>query len=408
VSLVESLQQAGRSRLMANRLSRDTLVVCQVAVAAILLVAAGLLLRTFANLRGADLGFNSAQLLTLRTTLPLAKYSKHPDRTAFFERVVAGVNAVPGVENAAYVSTPPFASIGNTSGVLIEGGNTTKTQDTLVRIGTVDYLATIGAQLVDGRVFDQRDQQNAPAVVVINETFAKLHWPEGQAVGHRITLGGEDHKRTIVGVIRDVKERGFELESKPAAYLPNTQSSGTAFLPEVLLVRASGDLMSLVAPIRAVVASVDPEQPVSAIRTMDEVLDLSIVDRKRQTTLLGVFASIAVLLAALGLYAVLAYGVVQRKQEIAVRMAIGATTGLVMRDITLSGQRLALIGLSVGLAAAWMLARTIESLLYGVTPSDPITYTGAAALLWLIAILAGAVPALRASRVSPATLLRGN
>lgn len=238
--------------------------------------------------------------------------------------------------------------------------------------------------------------------------FATLHWPGRSAVGHRMSLGDNDAMRTIVGVVRDIKERGFELEAKPAAYLPNTQVSGTFFLPEVLVVRASGDLMALVPPIRAAVAAVDPEQPISAIRPMEDVLDLSIVDRKRQATLLGVFASIAVLLAALGLYAVLAYGVVQRKHEIAVRIALGATTGSVMRGITLSGQRLALIGLSVGLAAAWTLARTIESLLHGVTSSDPITYTGAAALLWLIAILAGAGPALRASRVSPASLLRGN
>jgi ABC-type antimicrobial peptide transport system permease subunit len=141
---------------------------------------------------------------------------------------------------------------------------------------------------------------------------------------------------------------------------------------------------------------------------MEDVLDLSVVDRKRQTTLLGVFASIAVLLAALGLYAVLAYGVVQRKREIAVRMAIGATASSVMRDIALGGQRLALIGLVVGLAASWALSRTIESLLHGVTPSDPLTYAGAGTLLWLVAVLACGIPALRAARVSPAALLRGD
>ena len=242
---------------------------------------------------------------------------------------------------------------------------------------------------------------------MINETFATLHWPGRSAVGRRISLS-DDRMRTIVGVIRDIKERGFELESRPAVYFPTTQVSGTFFVPEVLLVRASGDLTSLVAPIRAVVANVDPEQPISAIRTMEEVLDLSIVDRKQQTTLLGVFASIAVLLAALGLYAVLAYGVVQRKHEIAVRMAVGATTGAVMRGVAFSGQRLALIGLAVGLAASWALSRTIETLLHGVTPSDPLTYAGAGTLLWLVAFLACAIPALRAARVSPAALLRGN
>jgi predicted permease len=405
--LVESLQQAGRSRLSSANISRDMLVVGQIAVAVILLVGTGLLLRTFSNLRGGELGFEPAQLLTLRTTIPLRKYAKPADRAGFFERVVSGVKALPGVANAAYVSTTPFGSIGNTSGFQIEGGDPAQRQDALVRIGTVDYLATIEAQLVDGRLLDSRDQESAPWVIVINETFAKLHWPGRSAVGHRISLS-DDRMRTIVGVVRDIKERGFELESRPAVYFPTTQVAGTFFVPEVLVVRASGDLTSLVAPIRAVVASVDPEQPISAIRTMEDVLDSSIVDRKRQTTLLGVFASIAVLLASLGLYAVLAYGVVQRKQEIAVRMAVGATTGAVMRGVAFSGQRLALMGLAVGLAASWALSRTVETLLHGVTPSDPLTYAGAGTILWLVAFLACAIPALRATRVSPAALLRGN
>ena len=219
-----------------------------------------------------------------------------PDRVAFFERVVTGVKALPGVPDAAYVSTPPFTSIGNTSGFRSKEATPRIRQDVLVRIGTVDYLANDRrAARRRQRLLDSRDQENAPRVVVINETFAKLHWPGRSAVGRRISLG-DDRMRTIVGVVRDIRERGYEPEAKPAVYLPNTQVTGTFFLPEVLVVRASGDLTSLVAPIRAAVANVDPEQPISAIRTMEDVLDLSIVDRKRQTTLLGVFASIAVLL----------------------------------------------------------------------------------------------------------------
>jgi hypothetical protein len=277
-----------------------------------------------------------------------------------------------------------------------------------VRIGTVDYLATIGAQLVDGRLFDRRDQENAPPVVIINETFAKLHWPGRRAVGRRISIGGEEGMRTIVGVVRDIRERGFELESRPATYLANTQVAGTFFLPETLVVRAAGDLMSLVAPIRAVVAAADPEQPISAIRTMEDLLDVSIVDRRRQTALLAVFASIAVLLAALGLYAVLAYGVAQRKHEIAVRMAIGASSGSVLRTIAWDGQKLVLIGLAVGLAGAWATSRMLGSLLRDVTPSDPLTYSTASAVLLTVALLACAIPALRASRLSPSSLLRGD
>ena len=170
---------------------------------------------------------------------------------AFFERVTAGVKALPGVQGAAYVSIPPFGSIGNTSGFLVEGGTTTERLDALVRVGTVDYLQTIGANLVDGRLLDARDQENAPGVAVINETFARMQWPGRSAVGRRISMGDPEQMRTIVGVVGDVRERGYYPEAKPAVYFANTQVGGTAFLPETLVVRASGELMSLVAPIRS-------------------------------------------------------------------------------------------------------------------------------------------------------------
>jgi putative ABC transport system permease protein len=406
--LVENLQQAGRSRMTSTRVSRDALVVGQIAVAVILLVGTALLLRAFVNLRGSELGFRPEQLLTVRTTLPLRKYTKHSDRVAFFDRVVAEVKQLPGVESAAYVSTLPFASAGNTNGFLIEGGSPTERQDALVRIGTVDYLKTIGAELVEGRLPDRRDQENAPGIVVINETFARLHWPGRSALGRRISRGSSTEMQTIVGVVRDIRERGYDREARPGVYLANTQSAGTGFLPETLVVRASGDLRSLIAPIRAAVAKVDPEQPVSAIRPMEEVLDLTVADRRQQATLLGVFTSISVLLAALGLYAVLAYGVAQRKHEIAVRMAVGASSGSVVRAVAWDGQRLALIGLVLGLAGAWATTRMMESLLSGVTPGDPLSFGAAAVVLWIVAFLACAIPALRAARVSPAMLLRGD
>jgi predicted permease len=407
-SLVEGLQQEGRSRMSRAGLSRNALVVCQIAIAVVLLVGTGLLLRTFVNLRGAELGFEPSQLLTLRTTLPLTKYVRHSDRVAFFSRVVSEVRSLPGVAGAAYVSTPPFASVGNTSGFLIEGGDPVQRQDALVRIGTADYLKVLGAAIVDGRFLDERDQENAPGVLVVNETFARLHWPGRSAVGRRVSLGAANQMRTIVGVVRDVRERGFEPESKPAAYLVTAQVAGTFFLPETLIVRASADLVPLVPAIRAAIGRIDPEQPISAVRTMDEVLDRDVVDRKQQTTLLGVFASIAVLLGAMGLYAVMAYGVAQQKQEIAVRMAVGATAGTVIRAVALRGQKLVLSGLGVGLVLAWALSRTIATLLRDVSPLDLLTFVVSAAGLWLVALVACGIPAIRAARITPARLLRGN
>jgi predicted permease len=406
--LAESLQHTGRSRVGGSTFSRDVLVVGQLAVAVVLLVCTGLLLRTFANLRGSDLGFRPDQLLTVRTTIPVAKYAQHEDRVTFFGRVIAEVRSLPGVQDAAYVSTIPFGSIGNTTGYTLEGAQRSSGQDVLIRIGTVTYLKTIGVELIEGRLPDERDQSNAPWVVVVNERFARLSWPDRSAIGRRVSFGEANQFRAIIGVIRDVKERGYDPEEKLAAYIPAEQFTSTAFVPETLVVRASGDLESLVPLIRRAVAKIDPQQPLSAVRTMNQVLDLDVGDRKQQAMLLGIFAAIAVLLAALGLYGLLAYSVAQRRKEIAVRMAVGASARSVMRAIAAGGQKLILIGLFIGLAVAWGVSRTMEASLHGITPSDPLTFAAAGAALWLAALLATSIPALRASRVNPAGLLRGD
>ena len=278
----------------------------------------------------------------------------------------------------------------------------------LIRMGTVDYLKTMGATLVEGRLLDHRDQQNTAPVVVVNETFARVAFPGASPLGRRITLGDAELFRTIVGIVRDVRERGYMPAAKPAVYPPNTQMTGTANLPAVLVVRASGDLDALVPSIRRAVASVDAEQPISAIRPMQGVVDLDVVDQRQQAVLLAVFAAMAVLLAAFGLYGLLGVSVAQRKTEIAVRMAMGASPSTVMRGVAVHGQKLAWLGVSTGLLAAFGLSRVLNTLLYGVTASDPLTFGAAGVVLWLVALLACAVPALRAARVSPATLLRGD
>jgi putative ABC transport system permease protein len=407
-SILDGLQHAGRSRIGGPGVSRDVLVVSQLATAVVLLVGTGLLLRTFTNLRGVELGFQPNQLLTIRTTLPLLKYSDDAGRRAFFDRVVGDVRSLPGVQDAAYVSNLPFGSIGNTTGYILEG-RPDREDDALMRIGTPDYLKTIGAQLVEGRLPDARDQANMPLVVVVSETFARLNWPAQSAVGRRVTFGGPDApSRAIVGVIRDVRERGYQPEAKSAAYIPSGQWPGTTFLPETLVVRGSGNLDQLIPAIRRVIANVDPEQPLTAIRTMQEVLDLNVVDRRQQAVLLGIFAGVAVLLAALGLYGLLAYAVTQRKQEIAVRMAMGASAGSVLRGVAVGGQKRVAVGLAIGLATAWGLARGLETQLYRVTPTDSFSFAAAGGVLWLVALLACCIPALKAARVNPASLLRGD
>ncbi len=265
----DTLQRGVRGGIDSRGRTRDALVVAQVAVALVLLVGAGLLLRTLANLRGTDLGFQPDRLLTMRTALPSAKYQDPSARLAFYERVINGIRALPGVERAAYTSMLPFGSQGNTNSYRVEGRDPIPGQDSMFRAATSDYLQTLGVELVEGRMFDERDGRDAPPVVVINETFARQNFSGESPLGHRVSYGAADAPyRTIVGVVKDVRERGYELEMKPGTYSPYAQWV-EAWFPEFLVVRTSGDPTALMPGVRRVVADVDPDQPISTIQTMD-------------------------------------------------------------------------------------------------------------------------------------------
>ena len=405
-SLSRALQRGGRAGIGGRALTRDALVVAQIAVALVLLVSAGLLIRTLGNLRGMDLGFRADHLLTMRTTLPAPRYADGNARLAFYDRVIREVRALPGVESAGYVSVLPFLSIGNTAGYRVEGREPLPGQDALYRGVAGDYLKTIGAVLVEGRLPDDRDGRDAPLVAVVNETFARLQWPGQSALGRRVSFGGDDSPwRTVIGVVQDVRERGYELEMKPGAYVPHAQAL-TVSTPQHLVVRTAGDPLAVAPAIRRVIAGVDPEQPVSAVRTMEEILNLNVVDRTSQTTLLGAFAGLALLLACLGLFGVLSYAVTQRTREIGVRLALGATAGGIARLVIGRGLALSGIGLIVGLALAWAATRTMQSLLVGVGASDPATFGGVVGVLIVVALIACTFPALRAARVDPIRVLR--
>ncbi len=398
-------RQATRAVVGSHRVTRDVLVVVQVAAALALLASAGLMVRTLANLRAIDLGFQPDHLLTLRTTLPRTQYAEISQRLGFYDRVLTKVRGLPGVESAAYGATLPFMSIGNTNGFQIEGVTLDPDDqaDALWRVGTTDYLRTLGVTLVEGRLFDTRDGAGTPRSVVINETMARRYFPRDSAVGHRFRFFG-DAFFTVIGVVRDVRERGYELAMKPAVYVAAEQLAIDS--SENLVIRVSGDPMRLASAVRAIVASIDPNQSVAAIRTMDEIVALNVADRGQQMTLLVVFAGLALFLAAVGLYAVLSYLVVQRRREIGLRVALGATRGTVMRMVATRGLLLTGAGASIGLALAWAVSRTMQSLLYGVTPGDPVTIGAATALLIVIAFVAMYVPARRATKVDPWVALR--
>jgi putative ABC transport system permease protein len=408
--LRDAIQQGARTSVGGRgRFTRDALVVLQVAAALVLLAGAGLMLRTMANLRGLELGFRPDHLLTLRTALPQPKYREPAQRLSFYDRVIADVRALPGVEGAGYASVLPFLSPGNTLWFAVDGITPSPgdPQDTLFRVGTSDYLKTLGVQLVEGRLLDQRDGVNAPRAVVVNDTLARQYWPHSSALGGRMRLGdAEGPWYTIVGVVTDVRERGHTLAQKPLVYLTNAQRLSSS--PEYLIVRTAGTPVDLLEPIRRAIARVDPDQSISAVRTMEEIVDLDVADRHQQMILLGAFAGLALLLASIGLYGVLSYAVAQRSREIGLRIALGATTTSVMRVVVARGLVLTGVGLSIGLALAWAATRALQNVLYGVTAGDPSTYATVVALLASIALLASYLPARRASRLDPIAVLRAD
>jgi putative ABC transport system permease protein len=410
ISVNDALKQGGRGGIGgASAGTRDALVILEVAAALVLMVGAGLMLQTVARLRAIELGFRPGNLLALRTTLPHAKYLDPDKRIAFYHRVLQSVRRLPGVERAGYTSTLPFRSIGNTQRYQVEGRERTPGDpgDAFLRVSIGDYLQTLGVRLMEGRLLQDSDTDQTVPVVVINETLARLYFPKESPLGHRIAMSARQPVwLTIVGVVKDVHELGYTFAAKAGVYIPFEQFKDTWALPENLLVRTSGDPASLSSAVRHVIAETDPEQPVAAVATMDEIVALDVADRRQQMTLLTAFAALALLLASLGLYGLLAYTVTQRSREIGLRMALGATAGRVVAMVVLRGVALSTTGLVLGLSAAWLLGGAMTRILYGVTATDPTTYGAVTLLLCAIAAAASWIPARRAVRIDPIAVLR--
>ncbi len=408
-SVNESLKQGGRSGAdVRSRTMRYALVVLEVASALVLLTGAGLMIETMAKLRGVDLGFRADHLLTLRTAMG-PKYKDNAPALEYQRRVLAQVSALPGVTAAAFGSTLPFQSIGNTQGYQVEGvaPDPTFSPDALYRSGSWNYLKVLQAKVVEGRLFDGSETPTSPLVVIVNETFARHFWPHQSAIGHRLSTNFPNPTwRTIVGVVADVQERGYDISMKPGIYFPTSQEPYGTSDADNLVVRSSGDPLVYVSAIRRIVAAIDPEVPVSNVMTMDQIIDATVTDRQQQMTLLGAFAGLALVLASIGLYGVLAYAVTQRSRELGLRMALGASamnvTGLVVRH----GLMLTGIGLAIGMAASLAATRALKTALYGVSATDPRTFMSVAAVLVMVALLACWIPARRASRLDPIVVLR--
>jgi putative ABC transport system permease protein len=378
--------------------------VTEVALSLVLLVGASLMLRSFLRLMHTSPGFEPQGVLTLTIALPETKYRTPVQRLAFFEQVIELTRALPGTISAGVITPLPLGEIEWQSSIRIEGrvyaNNTDSYLSDMARV-TPDYFRTMRVPLLKGRLFTPQDREGSTAVAVVDETLAKTYFPNEQAIGKRLLLGGRPLE--IVGIVGHVKNYGVDDISRIETYLAFFQMP-LSFAN--LVVRTFGDPTQLAAPIIAQVRKIDPNQPVYNVRTMERLFDESIAQKRLSTMLLGVFAAIALVLTAVGLCGVIAYSVTQRTQEIGIRMALGAQRGDVLKLVVRQALGLVVAGLAIGLAGALALTRSLEKLLFGVKATDPATFGGVAVLLGVVGFAACYLPARRATRVDPLVALR--
>lgn len=408
-TLSGALRSGGRASGGRRQRVRGVLVTVEVMMSVVLLILSGLLIRAVVRVEAVDAGFAPRNVLTLRIALPRPKYDSPVRRAQFYEQVLRGVRALPGVRSAAFSSGLPMVVTGLITGVEIPGQEAPGARRAGVshRWVTPQYFSSMGIPLQRGRDVADGDTGDAAWVAVVSASFAARYWPGQDPIGR--TFQHRGRTRTIVGVVGDVKVRGLERTSEPQLYLPARQAPDglpAAFDPKDLVIRHSGRIEGLATAVRQIVGGVDPEQPISQVRTMEEVLAGDTAGRRAQIQVLGAFAVVAVLLAGVGIYGLLAYTVSQRSQEIGVRLALGAAPSGVGRMIFADGMRLSLFGIVPGVLVAYAAARGMRALLFGVAPSDPATFAAAVALSVVLALAGSLVPAIRAVRVSPTTALR--
>jgi len=402
------------------------------AMAVVLLVGAGLMLRSFDQLQRVDLGFRSDHLVTARVGLWGERYRPPQTRADFFAQLMARLKAQPGVVGAAGVGTVFLSATPNSTNFSIEGrGDFTPEQSVEVPVDSVtaDYFRVMNIALRRGRFFDDRDRRDFPppappqapgappaaqapppafnAVVIINETMAKMFWKdEEDALGQRIKYGQTNSGgpwMTIVGVVADTRRTGYEAVVRPETYLPHAQSPDSNL---TLVVRTQSDPAAFLPSVRAAVRGIDPTIALQGGRTIEDQLVEMTARRRLNTLLLSIFGVSAALLAAVGIYGVIAYSVEQRARELSVRVALGASARRILGLVLREGLLTSAMGLAIGLGFAFALSRSMRSMLYGVTPGDPLTFASIAGIAALVAVLATVVPALRAIRVDPVQALR--
>lgn len=385
---------------------RSGFVVFQVALSLLLLVGAGLLIRSFDKLLNVNVGFKSEQLLSLEYRLPRNKYGKDEVQWNFHRQVTEQVQQVPGVQSASLVRGLPFSGNGGTTAITLPDRELPAPgtePEVMFNTAMPNYFETMGIPLFQGRTFGEQDSANAPLAVVINQMMATRFWPNQDPLGKQVRFVEDNSVGTIVGVVGDAKQYWIEETQRPQLYVPFSQNPG---IFATLVVRTTVDPLSLSEQVRQAVWKVDPDQPMWKIRTVEFLVNRSVADRKFLMALMGIFASLALLLTMIGLYGVISYLVNQRTQEIGIRMALGAQVGQILRMVLKQGMVLVLLGVALGLVAAWVLTRLISNLLFQVSATDPVTFITISLLLIVVALLACYLPARRATRVDPLEALR--
>jgi putative ABC transport system permease protein len=401
-----ALKESGKGSpsVRQNRL-RGLLVVAEVALALVLMVGAGLLIRSFARILSVTPGFEQRNLLTVAAPTFGARYEQDEQVEAYYRNVIDRVRMLPGVDAAAMVSNLPFSGAYDNCGFHIEEKplvNPAEAPSAERYVVSPDYLRAMGIPLLKGRQFDEHDNAKAPLVALINKTAADRNWPNENPIGKRISLG-DDNLRTIVGIVGDVRHTGLDDGPKMQAYEPRAQMSGFSMS---LVARTSVDPDGLTAAVRNEIRAADPTLPVNEVVTMRQLISASVAERRFTLLLLGIFAGVALLMAAIGIYGIISYSVAQRKQEIGIRMALGAQRHEVVQLALGEGFRLVALGLAVGLAGAFALTRALQHMLYRTNTSDPLTLGLVSATLCAAAAIACWLPARRAARLDPMVALR--
>ncbi len=412
--LAQSLRdgtRGGSSTARGGR-TRGALVVVETAVAVLLVVGAGLLIRSFARLTAVDPGFRPQGVLALQVSLPSSKYSDDPRQAAFTNALLEKLQALPGVESVGMVSNLPMSGEEEIEGLVIEGQP--RPQPSEIPLGdfrqaTPGYFKTLKIPLIRGRLLDERDAAKTPLVAVIDQTMARAYWPKVDPINRRFRFGGfGDSKEpwvTVVGIVGNVLHSGLHVDPRPQVYVPQAQNASG---DQSFVLRTAGDPRRLIASARAAVFALDPDQPVARVRTMEEMIAESMAGRRFSMMLLGAFAGLALVLAAVGIYGITAYSVAQRTREMGLRMALGAQPGAVLGMVLKEAGLLAGVGLAAGLALALAATRVMASLLFGVPATDPTTFAAVAFALAVVSLAAAYVPGRRATRVDPMVALRAD